>query len=93
MQPHIIRAAEAFAALNAELYHAARGACTLPGDLDPFVMLAGPDLLRNPWLEDYYDRTMLHEIYTAMRGREELYSQVHDLLDLLSLQFQPDDTG
>src|SRR5215831_5645991 len=82
------RAAAAVAALTDELYQSSR-AYTQSGELDPFVLLAGPELLRRPWLGQYFNLAMLDEIYTAMRGREELYEQMHDLLALLGLMFNP----
>jgi hypothetical protein len=88
MDQHKTRAAAAFAALTAKLYQAA-GEDTPPAALNPFVLLAGPELLRRPWLEQYFDRAIVREIHAAMQGREELYGQMHDLRNLLRLQTHP----
>jgi len=88
MQSYKSHAAAAFAALNAELYHAAKED-TPAGALNPFILMAGPELQRQPWLEPYFSRAMLCDIHAAMEGCETLYVQMHDLLNLLSLQFNP----
>ena len=59
------------------------------GHWEDFVRMCGPDLRRHPWQEQLYDRTTLRKIDQAMRGKEEFYSDTHDLLSLLQLQFDP----
>jgi hypothetical protein len=88
MDTYTSRMAAAFACLTAELYDTAR-AITPPGALDPFVILVGPEFRRQPALERYVNPSIVRAINVAMNGREELYSQMRDLLLLLQLQFNP----
>ncbi|MGH8056741.1 MAG: hypothetical protein ACREOH_05825, partial [Candidatus Entotheonellia bacterium] len=53
------------------------------------MMEWGPELRRHPWQERFYDHTTLREIDQAMRGKEEFYSDTHDLLSLFELQVDP----
>jgi hypothetical protein len=57
--------------------------------LNPFVIAVGPDFVRRPWTQQYCDPRIVHEVFAAMQGREALYGQMHDLLNLLGLQTHP----
>jgi len=61
----------------------------LTWDYDPAVLMIGPELLRQPAFEQLYPSTILRDVYGAMNGREELYCQIGDLMDLLALQQIP----
>jgi DNA-binding CsgD family transcriptional regulator len=67
-----------FRALTAELKESARRAGVWPA----FVALCGPELQRNPWQTMLYEPTTLREIDQSMRGQEDIYGRVQDIMDL-----------
>ena len=82
------RIEKGFALLTAELYHNLR-ALPVRGSLDSAALFFGPELRRHPWLKSYFTPAMVHDIESAMHGREAVYSQMRDLQYFLYRQAHP----
>jgi hypothetical protein len=88
-QEVIRRAARALVTLTNDLLESAQAFARewdLHWTYDPAVLMIGPELLRKPFFEQFNPRELLRKIYAPMNGREELYCQIGDLMNLLSLQ-------